>query len=253
MVAFLLWEWWGSLFTLLSWGKSHRTVGTQTSLGLTLNSAHCFRWHFSDLWPSPALSCWSEDAMDGSIVRDFEPVPEGPVLECSITADSRRWLALIWLWSGRWEGRACPHTACQGPFTVFSANTRPSTPICWSHGFHLLLWEPSRCGDSENFKCQKDEMYCDWSQSECSSWSFFPAVTPVDQLQGSLAIQCRPSCHGGNRGPGRKPELSPGESRFGRPPSGAFAFTLHTDVRWAFKRGFALKWICFYPEQQLQN
>ena len=43
MVAFLLWEWWGSLFTLLSWGKSHRTVGTQTSLGLMLNSAHCFR------------------------------------------------------------------------------------------------------------------------------------------------------------------------------------------------------------------
>ena len=38
MVAFLLWEWWGSLFTLLSWGKSHRTVGTQTSLGLMLNS-----------------------------------------------------------------------------------------------------------------------------------------------------------------------------------------------------------------------
>ncbi|XP_010847581.1 PREDICTED: WD repeat-containing protein 88 [Bison bison bison] len=33
------------------------------------------------------------DAMDGSIVRDFEPVPEGPVLECSITADSRRIVA----------------------------------------------------------------------------------------------------------------------------------------------------------------
>lgn len=28
-----------------------------------------------------------------------------------------------------------------------------------------------------------------------------------------------------------KPELSPGESQFGKPPWGAFAFTLHTDVR----------------------
>ncbi|XP_043293093.1 WD repeat-containing protein 88 [Cervus canadensis] len=33
------------------------------------------------------------DAMDGSIVREFEPVPEGPVLECSVTADSRRIIA----------------------------------------------------------------------------------------------------------------------------------------------------------------
>ena len=127
-VAFLLWEWWGSLFTLLSWGKSHRTVGTQTSSGLMLNSAHCFGWHFSDLWPSSTLSCWSEDAMDGSIVREFEPVPEGPVLECSVTADSKRWLALIWLWSGRWEGRAGPPTARQGPFTVFSARPNLTRP-----------------------------------------------------------------------------------------------------------------------------
>ncbi|XP_058901682.1 WD repeat-containing protein 88 [Kogia breviceps] len=33
------------------------------------------------------------DAMDGSIVRNFEPVPGAPVLECSVTADSRRIIA----------------------------------------------------------------------------------------------------------------------------------------------------------------
>ncbi|XP_057568125.1 WD repeat-containing protein 88 [Hippopotamus amphibius kiboko] len=33
------------------------------------------------------------DALDGSVVRDFEPEPGGPVLECSVTADSRRIIA----------------------------------------------------------------------------------------------------------------------------------------------------------------
>uniref|UniRef100_A0A2K6GIS5 WD repeat domain 88 n=1 Tax=Propithecus coquereli TaxID=379532 RepID=A0A2K6GIS5_PROCO len=33
------------------------------------------------------------DAVDGSLVRDFEPKPQAPVSECSITADSRRIVA----------------------------------------------------------------------------------------------------------------------------------------------------------------
>ncbi|KAB0401677.1 hypothetical protein E2I00_018018, partial [Balaenoptera physalus] len=35
----------------------------------------------------------SPDAVDGSIVRNFEPGPGAPVLECSVTADSRRIIA----------------------------------------------------------------------------------------------------------------------------------------------------------------
>lgn len=42
--------------------------------------------------------------MDGSVVQDFKPSPEGPVLECSVTADSRRWLSLAFHCSGAGQG-----------------------------------------------------------------------------------------------------------------------------------------------------
>lgn len=38
-----------------------------------------------------ALSPWFEDPVDGTVIRDFEQRPKAPVLECSVTADSRRW------------------------------------------------------------------------------------------------------------------------------------------------------------------
>ncbi|XP_011804222.1 PREDICTED: WD repeat-containing protein 88 [Colobus angolensis palliatus] len=44
--------------------------------------------------PSPLPSCrLSSDAVDGSVVRDFEHRPKAPVVECSITADSSRVIA----------------------------------------------------------------------------------------------------------------------------------------------------------------
>lgn len=83
-------------FCPLSWVRvirpcSSHTLLLQRSSGLMSNSVYNFSQYLSDLLLSLPFSCWFEDAMDGSLLRDFENGPKAPVLECSVTADNRRW------------------------------------------------------------------------------------------------------------------------------------------------------------------
>lgn len=94
-VSFLLWGEVGKSFALRSWVR----VGTtgshvwlpQISSGPMVNWVPKPSQRPSDLSVSPhPPSCSSEDAVDGSVVREFEQGSKAPVSECSVTADSRR-------------------------------------------------------------------------------------------------------------------------------------------------------------------